>query len=270
MKSDIEIIADRLKMELEDLGMLDRKVSGKTLDGDGRNTAMLSSSYRFIGVARYVLDHDVLQFKECLAESSRLYHGLFLRYENGEPISPSFLAMIAYQELLHALAAGDPILAERLATVMGGRTAIEKVHDHPFDRSFGYALKWAVSGQRSELETSLEHFINICQTKPFRDFSGYATMFSAMLNGDDRLAADAVPTITAGHARQSRGRGLFSKPSDRILCVWGIGIVNLARSFYNLKAPAMPPLIPEELLMPPHQYPPAGRRPKSPEAVDEE
>ena len=47
---------------------------------------------------------------------------------------------------------------------------------------------------------------------------------------------------------QSKGRGVFRDKEDEMLCVWGIGIANLAR-WRGLNVDAIPPLIPNDLLV---------------------
>ena len=65
-------------------------------------------------------------FRKCLAESGRLRLDLLERFENDCPISKSYVSMLAYKDLLDALAAADFEVAVALAHKMGGRPDIER------------------------------------------------------------------------------------------------------------------------------------------------
>ena len=53
-----------------------------------------------------------------------------------------------------------------------------------------------------------------------------------------------------GHKRQCKGKGLFKDTVDEVLCVWGLGMANLAR-MCGLELDKMPDdsLIPSELII---------------------
>jgi len=157
--------------------------------------------------------------------------------------------MLAYQDLFNALAAGEFELAGELAAVMGGRDAIEKEFDHPFDYAFGYTLKWFVLKNRPEMVHWTKRFRDVCQKKAPGGFAGYVELFEAILADSNRQAAEAMPLLIKGHEKMSKGRGIFALTNDKYLCIWGIGMVNLARGVYGLDVSAAPPLIPAELLV---------------------
>jgi len=232
----------------EFLSMLCLNAQDKEKDKNGSASASFSNSLRFIGVSEYVLNTDVNSFKSNLIEAARIRYQLFLRFNKGEPISKSYLSMLSYKALFNALAAGEFDLARELATLMGGREEIEKEFDHPFDYNLGYALKSFVLNDRSQMEKWSSEFSKICDKKENSDFRGYALIFEAILIEDVEKANEALIAIEKGHKKQSKGRGVFKNSEDEVLCVWGIGIANLCRS-YGLNVSAIPPLIPDDLLV---------------------
>ena len=57
-----------------------------------------------------------------------------------------------------------------------------------------------------------------------------------------------MKAIIEGHKKLSKGRGVFANTNHEWLCLWGIGIANLART-YGLNVDPIPPLIPADLLL---------------------
>lgn len=220
----------------------------KREDLRGSTTSSLMGSHRFIGVAEYVLNHDINTFRSNLTKSAKLQNSLIIRYDAGEPIAPSYVTMIVYQELLDALAAGDLRLAREFAGNMGGREKIEKELDHPFDRTLGYTLKSFVSNDKTGMELWSKEFLDLCRRKKYVSDIGYANMFKAILEENEQDANKALAEIAKGHKRLSRGSGRFSDTEDEVLCVWGLGMANLAR-MYGLKVESNDPLIPADLLI---------------------
>lgn len=232
----------------EFLSMLRLNAQDKEKDKNGSASASVSNSLRFIGVSEYVLNTDVNSFKSNLIEAARIRLQLFLRFNEGEPISKSYLSMLSYKALFNALAVGEFDLAKELATLMGGREEIEKEYDHPFDYKLGYALKSFVLNDRSQMVKWSSEFSKICEKAENSDFIGYTLMFEAILIEDVKKANEALIAIEKGHKKQSKGRGVFKDSEDEVLCVWGIGIANLCRS-YGLNVSYIPPLIPDDLLV---------------------
>jgi len=247
-KEDQEKKRSLLKMLNEDIPLLRAKALDIEKDTKGIEASGYALSLRSIGVLEYLLNKNIKIFKMNLAETSRIRLNLFRRYDQGEPISKSYVSMIAYQYIFNALAAANFTIAEELAAILGGRDAIEREFDHPFDYNFGYTLKWSVLKNPNEIRIPVKRFSEICQEKLHLDFKGYVMMFNAILNKDSHLAKESVNAIIEGHEKLSKGRAVFAYSDDKFLCVWGIGIVNLARNS-GLDVPSVPPLIPEDLLV---------------------
>jgi len=247
MRSD-ENLANQYCLDKQDFLILQNKVTGRVKDRDGVNSSMLMLLSRSMGIAEYILNGNASGFRLRLKDSAILSLSLFQRSDNGEPIAKSLVAMTAYKDLLTALAAGELNLASALATIIGGRDKLEKYHDHPFDDTFGYTLKWFVLKNGPEMDHWLELFRDVCRTKAPGGFAGYVELFEAIRHGSREEAAAALPALIRGHERMSK-RGIFALTADKHLCVWGLGLVNLARGMYGLDVPAAPPLIPADLLV---------------------
>lgn len=248
MKIDKEFLQVLLKERYGIFENVRKNAEDVTKDRQGSSSTALASCLRFFGVTEYLVYNDIKSFKTNLTECARIYHELFVRYNSGEPISDSYVSMTSYIHLFDALAVGDLQQAKEFAALMGGRHEIEKKNDHPFDYAFGYVLKAFVLNNRPDMERYCEEFCEVCRGDGNFDFAGYGEMFQAILDIDSKKAKIAVTSIVKGHLKQSKGRGVFKYNDDERLCIWGIGIVNLARH-YGLEVSPLPPLIPANLLV---------------------
>ncbi|HAS6360216.1 TPA: hypothetical protein RQJ98_000526 [Vibrio vulnificus] len=233
-------------MRKKHLGQLESNMLDPAKDKGGAATTSLAGTLRFLAVANLKLEGDVQGFKEALSRAASCRLTLFKRSKNGEAIPPSYLAMISYKSLFDALAAGDYELSKELASVMGGRDEIEKENDHPFDRALGYALKALVLNADDQAE-KIEQFRSAASESDNTDFLGYAEAFEAIKNSDSELFVSALQHLLLGHKKQCKGSGVFKDSEDEVLCVWGIGLVNLAKS-RGLAPKIDDPLIPASLV----------------------
>lgn len=233
--------------ERADLDLLRSKVGDPVKDRNGSASNSLAGSLRFLAVADYVLDKNVPAFREQLTEAAALRLKLFERFDAREPVSPSYVSMMAYKPLLNALAAGNEALAQNFAARMGGRQAIELEYDRPFDRAFGYGLKAIVTRNATDARHVLRELDQACKEPENIDFNGYAKALHSIIERDVGLLPLAFDEIVAGHKKQSVGAGLFKDTEDELLCVWGVAVANLAR-WNGLPAPADNALVPLELV----------------------
>ena len=238
-----------LGRDREQLATLQANAADPKKDWNGCCSSVVQGTLRFIGVAEFVVSGNVQQFRHCLSDSARNRLRLFERHSSGEPIDSSYVAMLSYKELFDALAAGDFDAAGQLARLMGGRPELEAKYDHPFDYSMGYTLKAFVQRAPDEMEHWTSRFTETCQSRENVDFAGYAQIFRGILSNDERTSQDGLVAIARGHKNQSKPGGVFNGFEDETLCVWGVGIANLARHS-GLVVMAVPPLIPEQLLLP--------------------
>lgn len=245
-------LAERLPMLVElrgaNRGMVRASAADSEKDKNGACSSMLASDLRFFGVASYVLNRDVTSFRLQLSEAAEIRQRMFERFEVGEPVDASYVTMLSYKELFNALAAANMPLALSLARHMGGRHDLEKEYDHPFDYTMGYALRAFVLGDLEEMQKWSPRLWATCRETGMADFQGYAEVLDSMLSGDTAGANQGLSTVVKGHQRQTKGKGVFANTEDELLCVWGVGIANLARS-RGLPVQGMPPWIPNELLL---------------------
>jgi len=238
-----------IKIREENLPLVRSNVADRAKDRDGSSSHGLALHLRFLGSADYVLHADVNTFKAHLTEAATIILGLLKRYDRGESIDASLVTMLTYKDLFDALAAGDLELAHALAQHMGGRDELEKKHDHPFDRAMGYTLRGFVLDQPEEMGRRAAEFSVICKDAENLDFCGYSHVFGAILAKNVEMADQGLQEIVQGHKKQSKRGGVFKDTPDELLCVWGVGMANLARS-RQLAVQGVSPLIPPDLLMP--------------------
>lgn len=209
-------------------------------------TLGVASNLRGIGAMGYLVRNDVRLFRKSLAESVNRRAQLMDRFDAGDPISPSLVSMLAYQVLFDALASGDIATATAFAQRLGGRSKVEREYDRDFEIAMGYALKAILADDDATALARLDDLERACTHKDYLNFAGYVPVLCAIVQRDSAGAEAAFPELLAGHRRESKGRGLFSDTVDEFLCVWGIGLVNLAQS-RGLTVKVNDPLIPIEL-----------------------
>jgi len=241
-------LRDLIEADRTDLPVLRANAADPTQDAKGDTSDMLGITLRGLGIFEYALYKDEAALRSRLTESVTIAISLFDRFERGEPIDASYLSMLAYKDLYDALALGDMHLARSLAQKMGGRKEIERQHNHPFDRAMGYALRAFVLRDREEMQVRTEAFRERCEKRGGKYFRGYASVFEAILEGDSRKANAGFVELLKGHRRMSTGNGVFRFTPDADLCVWGLGLANLARH-HGLDIKISDPLIPSELLV---------------------
>jgi hypothetical protein len=117
LKSRINQLIEVRERQLPVL-MKNRADGQKDLDGSSSNA--YAGTVRFLAIARYAAKSDILAIKEGLAAVASVRLDLINRFDAGEPISPSYAAMLTYKALLGALASGDMVIARLLAARMGG------------------------------------------------------------------------------------------------------------------------------------------------------
>lgn len=236
------------EMRRKHLAQLKANCANLVKDKDGSASNSLVGSLRFLAVADYVLHRDIPAFRNQLIEAAHHRVRLFERIDAGEAISPSYVSMMSYKALLNALAAGDQSVARALAALMGGRDAVEQEYDRPFDIALGYTLKSILAGDGIAAMSHVEALESACRDPENQDFMGYAKALKAIVTQDADLLQDGLKEVLAGHKRQSKGSGLFKDTEDEVLCVWGVGLANLAR-MSGLPVGTDDPLIPGDLLV---------------------
>lgn len=225
-------LLDRLPILLEeakeDVLYLRENTENLDKDKNGGASDVLSNVLRLFGVAEYIVNHDVGIFRKSLHEAASIKLKTIQRFDSGEMISGSLVSMLVYRSLFDALASDDFALSEKLASAMGGRDRIEEKNDHPFDKALGYALKALVLNLDNQADrvTSFKAVTNEPENK---DFTGYAEGFEAIQNNDSTLFLSALHSVISGHKKQCKGSGIFKDTEDEVLCVWGLGLINLAK-----------------------------------------
>lgn len=219
-----ELRANSVEMAIEARGWLNEP----SRERNGRASVQLYGELRFLAVASYKLDHDIPAFREGLRECGELFVRLFERFDSGEPIH-YVTSMNTYQELFNPLAAGDLDLSLRFARLMGDRDTDEVKNNSGFGLAFGYALKHLVQNEPDLAAPRVAALAQITQ-KHSKSFAGYATVIQAIIDQSLEAATAGFDEIVSGHPRLTRNGGHFQNTPDEVLCVWGIGMANLARA----------------------------------------
>jgi len=215
-------------------------------DKDGSASSCLAADLRFLAVAGYVLRHDVASFRTGLGEAASLAESLLDRFDRGLPVSSSYVSMTSYKSLLDALAAHDHSAARRIAEKLGNRPVVEAEHDHPFDRAFGYTLKFVVLDRTDDGREAIHSLLDLCGREEDA-FRGYAEACAGLLEGNLSRLEGGLGAALKFHKRLTGPGGPFRDTEDEVLGVWAIGLASLAVA-RGLVVSIDSPLMPAELL----------------------
>jgi len=222
MRERIDVLLAESEATLPDLL---QKAQPPATDERGGFTSLLSREYEFLAVARYCAHGDVNAFFDGLRITVETSLRLFRRHNAGEAIPGSYVAMTAGTHLvLLALAVGDRALVDEVASVVGGRAALERDHDHPWDRSLGYALKAIWMG--TDPGDHLEQFRRRCVKADI----GIHTILSGICEWDPERVRDGFEQALKGHRRLSSVGGRWALTPQELVFLWGLGLLNLARA----------------------------------------
>lgn len=219
-----ELILKIYEEDLEDLPILKRNAAEN--DSNGHSSGMLGQTYRDLALGGVLLNIQKSQYVEYLHKSSQIALEILKRFDNGEPISKSFVSILCYKELFDALATGDMGLSQEYAEFLGGRPEIEKEFDHPFDIALGYALK-AIVLETEDVVARLAAFRDQLSKKGNKSFKGFVEAFEAIHHRDKYAFETGLNEIVRCYPHLRKG--VFDHSLDAHLCVWGIGLINLAK-----------------------------------------
>jgi hypothetical protein len=186
------------------------------------------------------------EYRNYLRQSGDCIKRIFEIAEEGAEVSTSLLSMSGMWSMFLSLASGDMALSRALAAKFGGRDAIEKEHDLPFTRAMGYLVRDAIL-ESAPLIERIGALETACKRAGVREFSGYVQAFAGMEDGDSKKIQAGLERVIAEYPRLARPNRYFFAQSDKFLCLWGIGVANLALERGLLVMP-IPPLIPAEAL----------------------
>ncbi|WP_150625320.1 hypothetical protein [Pandoraea captiosa] len=216
-------------------------------DRTGSATNSVAGSLRFLAVADFVLDGDVSSFRGLSAKAANQRLSLLVRGCDGEQISPSYLSMSNFKSMLTALAAGEFSLAYAIAQNM---TAKYDSYDDALTRALGRSIKYAVLDEPDEMRAWTDRLVKVCEKNKYSAFHGYASTMQSIAGQDVEGVRNGLASIVAGHSKLCRPGALFSYTEDELLCMWGIGMSNLAAS-RGLHVELDHALIPRELMVQP-------------------
>lgn len=225
MQNDPEFLEILYEEALEDLPIVMANASDVSFDKSGSSSVSFLSILRRISIFEYLIYRNVQKFKEYLTKSVKVGISLFNRYENGEPIAQSLVSLLAYKSIFDALAADDFKLAKDLAVAMLKNPEINNIKVHPLDFALSHALI-AIILDTDDAGSKLESFREQLSKKGNKSFKGFVDAFDAIQNRDNDAFTKSLDEIVKWHVQLKKG--VFDHTLDAILCIWGIGLVNLA------------------------------------------
>lgn len=231
----------------ESLSSALNKVGTPDRDKKGLFTLGAASKLRNLAAISFLVEKDKMLFRSSLVKATDCRVQLIDRFDAGDQIPPSVVSMMLYQKLLDALASADLNVAKTLGKRMGGRPAVELKYDREFEIAFGYALKAILEDDDIAATARIDDLERSCVHEDYQNFAGCAPVLRAIVTRDSVAFETVFPQFLVGQRRESNGRGLFSDAPDKYLSIWGIGLINLAKS-RGMDVEINDPLIPTELV----------------------
>ena len=235
------LLEDRLELT----PITEAKVKDRSKDKDGWCSVSLTYDLIFIGMAEFILNQDVVAFKKNFSEAAQIGCNIIKRYDAGEPIASSFVSVLAGRYVFYALVSGDIELAKTTARLLDGSPEIKKIKDSKFSKALGLALK-ALVLESPDVKKRIDDFVVVMDKDKDKRFAGYADALIAIYDKDDKAFDLAIEKIIIGHRALSKGRSMYSDTDDELMCIWGLGLVNLAKH-RGMKVTYTDILIPSEL-----------------------
>ena len=212
-----------------------------------------------LGVALFAHRKDVEAFRRNLSESAALRLEYFERSGRGEEIDLSRISLLSYQSVYDALAAQAWEIAIGLSRRMRERENLRDASVQPVDNHMARTLiAFVLRDARMSAQRTLE-FREFCMTK--RDgklFMGYAAAFQSVLDCREAALNVAFDQIVEAHSTLAGPRGRLSLTPHALMCLWGLGLANLARWEYGLRVDPIGAWVPEPLLAPVRKASEAG------------
>jgi hypothetical protein len=242
--TDLRTTQGRFQQRLEEHMPLLRDI---VKDEKGHETSIVMGSCTTLAVTRYVLQNDIDSFRSYLTKAAQLSLDLIRRFQEGKPISESYVTILSYKNLFGCLAAGSIDVSRELALWLLKRDPeAEKKFVHHFDIGLGFCLAAFVLKDEMRMKQWASGFAKECQKKGAATFLGYSAVFDAILESNLVGAQEGIERIAHDHNRLAKG--LFRYTEQEHLCVWGVGMAHLARCF-DLEVTGAPPQIPNDLLV---------------------
>ena len=226
------------------LAQVEKKASDPEMDRTGLWSTSVAGLCRDIGVLGFLIRRDIAEFRARLSQSCDIWAQTVARHQAGEPIDSSYVTALLYVPVLEALACGAFDVSVKLAKALGGRAELERAHNTAFDKAFGYAIREVILESNCGHVAALEKVVS---SKGNTDFRGYREALAAIQNSDPSALDAGFRSALDGHVRQSRSKGRFSGTLDEHICVWCLGLANLAL-FRGITVELNNSLVPTELL----------------------
>lgn len=214
-------------IELEDLPLLIANARDSSQNSNGLATHLMIAPVRRLAVAAYHLQTDPAVFRARLREAGQLQVELLRRFAAGEPIGESLASILSYHSIFDFLAASSFGEAQELARLMGkvgsGASTLA------FDQAMGHALRHAVLDDPNATQVRVKDLEEACEETEYRPFHGYPSLLAGIVLRDRNRCERALRDVVAGHRKLVARGGFFANTPDMYMCIWGLGLANLAR-----------------------------------------
>jgi hypothetical protein len=227
---DLTHLARIAEGDREDLPVLRENARNPQRDHNGQSTSIMRGALRNLAQAAYWLNHDVEGFRRELRESAEITLQLFRRAQQGEPIDYSFISVLNYSSLYDLLAAADFAKAKELARYLGWQPELDRQTQIPFSIAFGYAIKHLVLEDENACRIRLSDLAEQCREREFAGLVGYQEAMTAILEKNGSRYESSLSRILTDHRRLIAKNGFLYCTEQTFMCVWGLGLTNLARS----------------------------------------
>jgi hypothetical protein len=189
------------------------------------HTPLLASALRAIAINGYLLTQSVRDLRTYMHEAARVNIEIVKCVARLAHKDPSFRALDNFREILDALGGDDVESARTLAELTLKENTPKELTSHRYCKHMGRSVLAAVLAV-GEPERHQECMAYCVQKN--RKYAGYPLAMLAVYRRDQAAFHAAINEILRGHVALARNV-VTAMDIEPHLCVWGIGMVRLAR-----------------------------------------
>lgn len=186
----------------------------------------LISDLRKMAAAGLRVNDNAEEFSNTVQTYVKLQIELIDGYDKDKSKGASFVTMTSFNYGLDAMASGNISLGRLYFNRIGGRHKEEKRNDHPFTRSFGYAIKeLSTSGYCTD-----DRMTELRKYTKQKYLNGYIDIVSGISERDLNVANNGIYEVIKAYPMCVRSGNIFHLTPDANVFFWCAGFINLARS----------------------------------------
>jgi hypothetical protein len=200
--------------------------------------------YRKLAVLEWNLNKDAYKFTKCIKESVNYSVKQMQTILTVNPNATRYQS--EFTLVFDALCTGEELFAKETSLFVDDNTDYhKKPSSHPADWLYRCIVALVLERNTDQWDMFLEKLKKGYSVQKRLKLYPYALLLEAIWNKDTALFHEQIRIVADTHMKLTRS--IFDDYEDKLLCLWGIALCNLAR-MKGMKIEFDHPLIPKELI----------------------